>query len=126
MPEGIVITFGQDMINEQGGLGIFLDAFLESVAGIDDDRYWMHKCSNLPLRDVLHVYIIIDNLLYGRVPFAGFKRPDPDKPEAGYSANGEAKLIDWPYLILAGPLELCPFERELKGFQGFRYSTTLW
>ena len=124
IPEGIVITFGKDMINEQGGLLCFLRCFLECVSGEDDDRYWMHKCSNLPTKDVLHVYIIISNRLYGRVPFAGYHRPE--ELEYGYSANGEEKIIDWPYLILAGPIEKSPFKRKLKGFQGFRYCTKLF
>lgn len=124
IPEGIVITFGREMIAEQGGLLCFLRCFLDCVSDDDEGRYWMHKCTNLPTKDVLHVYIVINNRLYGRVPFAGYVRPD--EPEIGHAADGVEKIIDWPYLVLAGPIEKCPFKRELKGFQGFRYSTKLF
>ena len=43
LPEGIAVTFGQEMIAEQGGMKIFFTTFNESMEGYDDGRYWMHK-----------------------------------------------------------------------------------
>lgn len=121
MPEGVVITFGKDMIKEQGGLKMFLKNFLDTMA--DDQSYWMHKCSNLPKFEVDQIYIIVAGRLWGRVYCGGYKR---DEPVTGRTADGRSVIIDWNFITLAGPFEHCPFKRELKGFQGFRYSTKLW
>lgn len=121
MPEGIVVTFGRDMMDEQGGPIEFLRNF-EWVMSNEED-YWMHKMSNLPtFRDFTHVYIIVMNRLYGRCIFGGIDKGIT----TAYAANGESKRIDWNRIILAGPLEKAPFKRTLKGFQGFRYCTKLF
>lgn len=124
-PEGIAITFGQQMINEQGGLKTFLQVFEECMLEYEEGRYWMHTCSNFPKKEVDHIYIIVANRLYGRVYCGGFHK-NADKNVTGFGATGKQKLMDKPFIILSGPLEKCPFKRTLKGFQGFRYTTKLF
>jgi hypothetical protein len=126
IPEGIVVTFGKDMMEEQGGMKTFLSGFLDSMSRHDSGGYWMHKCTNLPKVETDHIYLIVAGRLWGRVYFGGFHRYNPDKPEIGYSADGQEKIIDWNYIILSGPFEKCPHKRALKGFQGFRYCTKLF
>lgn len=126
IPEGIVITFGREMMKEQGGVKMFLDNFLETMARYEEGDYWMHKCKNLPIQEVDHIYISVLNRLYGRVYCGGYKKYDPENPKMGFSADGREKPIDFNYIVLAGPLERCPFKRKLPGFQGLRYSTKLW
>lgn len=121
LAEGIVITFAQTMMKEQGGMKYFLSNFLE-VMNPENDDYWMHKCSNGPKIDVAHVYIVVANRLYGRVNFAGIEKT----PTTGYTADGREEQITWKRLILAGPFEKCPFKIKIKGFQGFRYCTKLF
>ena len=123
MPEGIAITFGQDMIKENGGLKTFLQFFHQSIE--TEDCYWMHKCSNLPTKDIDHIYIIVCNRLYGRVYNGGFRRGG-EKIECYRANSNEPDEIDWAHINLAGPFERCPFKRTLKGFQGFRYTTKLF
>lgn len=72
MPEGIAITFGKGMIEEQGGLLHFLRGFNEIMAGHEEGDYWMHKMKNKPKVEIDHVYIIVANRLYGRVYFGGY------------------------------------------------------
>jgi hypothetical protein len=123
LPEGIVVTHGREMINDQGGLRTFLKGFLRVMDRYEEGGYWMHKLKNNPTFDVPHVYIIVAGRLYGRCYFGGYRK---DVVEQGYTADGQEKIIDWPHIILSGPFEKCPFKRQLKGFQGFRYCTTLF
>ena len=125
MPEGIVVTFGQQMIKEQGGLKTFLKAFQETMSLHETGTYWMHTCSNFPKNEADHIYIIVANRLYGRVYCGGYHR-NADENVIGYGATGKQKLMDKPFVILSGPFEKCPYKRILKGFQGFRYCTKLF
>ncbi|MEQ1678419.1 MAG: hypothetical protein ABL876_17120 [Chitinophagaceae bacterium] len=120
IPEGIAVTFGKDMINEQGGLKTFLAGFTWDMQ--QEGGYWMHKMKNRPQYDIAIVYIIIAN----RLAYKCFYGDHHKFNTPGYSADGVQKLIDWPGIILAGPLTKCPFKRTLKGFQGFRYTTKLF
>lgn len=120
MPEGIVVTFGREMINEQGGLLCFLRNFEETMA--DENAYWMHKCKNQPKHDILYVYMIVCNRLYGRCHFGGYNTD----PTIGFTADGNARMIEWPKILLTGPLFKPNFKRALSGFRGFRYSTQLF
>lgn len=124
-PEGIVVTFGKKMIEEQGGLKTFLKAFLETMDGHVDGHYWMHTCSNFPKIEADHIYIVVANRLYGRVFCGGYHR-NHDANVVAYGATGQQKLMDKPFIVLSGPFEKCPYKRILKGFQGFRYATKLW
>ncbi len=120
VPEGIVITFGKDMMQENGGAKLFLTIFQKVM--MDDEDYWMHKMSNAPSLIVADVYIICMNRLYGRCKTSWIEYG----PTEVQRATGELENIDWQRLILIGPFERCPFKRTLKGFQGFRYCTKLF
>lgn len=122
MPEGIVVTLGSDMIAEQGGLRTFLKGFLADMA--DENTVWMHKLRNAPKFDIPHVYVIVHGRLYGRCFYGGYRKAGGNYD--AYTTDGRVKRIDWAHILLAGPFERCPFKRQLKGFQGFRYSTKLF
>lgn len=126
IPEGIAITFGKEMMIEQGGVKNFLTNFNYYMACYDEGDYWMHRCKNLPSKEVDVIYIIVLNRLYAKVYNGGYHKHNPHFPITGLSADGKQKEIDWNYIALSGPMELCPFKRMLKGFQGFRYTTKLF
>lgn len=125
MPEGIVITWGKDMINLKGGLKKFLQYFHEVMQ--DEETTWLQKCKNAPKYDITHVYIIVANRLYAKAYYGGYEKGETEinSPGAGKSFS-RRETIEWPRIVLAGPIEKCPFKRELKGFQGFRYCTKLF
>ena len=125
IPEGIIVTFGQKMISEQGGLKTFLSAFQYTMMRYDEGDYWMHTCSNFPKMETDHIYIIVANRLYGRVFCGGFHRNHKANVVA-YGATGQQKLMKKPFVILSGPFEQCPYKRTLRGFQGFRYCEKLF
>lgn len=126
MPEGIVITFGREMMAEQGGPKLFLANFLQTMEDYEHGDYWRAKMKNLPTADFDHVYLSVLGRLYGRVYYGGAKRYDPDNPEYGWTADDRQQICDWNHIVLSGPFEPCPFKRKLKGFQGFRYCTKLF
>lgn len=119
-PDGIVITFGREMMKDNGGAKLFLRAFQETMA--NEEGLWMHKMSNRPTYDFVDVYIICMNRLYGRVKAIGFETGEREC----HRANDTCDIIDWQRLLLVGPFEPCPFKRELRGFQGFRKCTKLF
>jgi hypothetical protein len=120
IPEGIAVTFGQDLIKNNGGIKAFLKHFQETMA--TDEIYWLHKCKNKPKYDVLYVYIIVCNRVAYRVYLAGYETG----PSMVYDNDGIGKEISWPRLLLAGPLEKAPVKIVRKGFRGFRYTTKLF
>ncbi len=119
IPEGVVITFGREMINNNGGPKTFITYFLNAINS--DNDYWMHKMTNRPTIEFADVYIICFNRLWGKVKFGWYE----NHATFGYSAT-DKKEIKWPRMAIVGPFEHCPFKRTLKGFQGFRYCTKLF
>jgi hypothetical protein len=119
LPEGIVITFGREMMDNNGGYKAMLKLFLETMES--DEGYWMHKMLLWPKIEVAEVYIIVLNRLWGKVKFGWFEKNAAFK----YSPT-DSGIIEWPRIVLVGPFEKCPFKRTLKGFQGFRYCTKLF
>lgn len=117
--EGVVITFGREMFEVNGGAKAVLKNFLETMA--DPENAWMHKMLRWPTVEVLDVYIICMNRLWGRVKFGWYEK------EAVYKYSpADPGVIEWPRMCIVGPFERCPFKRELIGFQGFRYSKKLF
>lgn len=123
MPEGIVITWGKEMIQEKGGLKRFIRYF--EVMMQQEGVTWLQKCKNKPRdeKHILYVYIIVANRLAYRCYYMGYET-GPRKVNMDSWSSSE--VITWPRVVMAGPVEKCPFKRELKGFQGFRYCTKLF
>lgn len=125
MPEGIVITWSADMIYLKGGMRKFKKFFKQSMQ--DENCTWLQKCKNAPKADIIYVYIIVSGRLYARGYYGGHYKGETEinVPGAG-SSFARCETIAWPRIVIAGPIEYCPFKRELKGFQGFRYCTKLF
>lgn len=119
-PDGIVITFGKEMMQEQGGVKNFLKNFEKIMA--TEGTYWQHKCRNKPRFDISTVYIIVLNRVWCRVFYGGYETGE----STGTTADGRDITTSWPRLILAGPLEKAPYKIHLPGFRSFRYATNLW
>lgn len=119
IPDGIVITFGKEMMDNNGGPKKVLKYFLDTME--KEDAYWMHKMLIKPKVDFSFVYIITLNRLWGRVKLGWF-----EKGAAFKYSPADPGLISWPRMCLIGPFEKCPVKREIKGFQGFRYCTDLF
>ena len=124
VPEGIVITFGLDLIAEKGGLRSFTRHFLLTME--NENSIWLQKCKNSPKYDILYIYIIVAGRLRYRCFYGGYETGLTNIHNSDARSWSRSTVIAWPRIILAGPLERCPFKRTLKGFQGFRYCTKLF
>ncbi len=125
IPEGIVVTWGKDMIEQKGGLRSFIRYFNECMKY--EGTYWLQKCKNKPAHDdLLYVYVIVANRLYCRCYYGGYEGGQTEIGSGDGRSWSSRSVISWPRIILAGPVEKAPFKRELKGFQGFRYCTKLF
>lgn len=124
-PEGIVITFGKDLVNEKGGLQVFTDNFERIMRR--SDSYLLQKCKNKPKFDtLLFVYIIVNNMLTYRGNYLGHASGKTTIADLTGGSWSSRQQIEWPRVLIGGPVIKCPFERQLKGFQGFRYCTELF
>ncbi len=119
MPEGVVITFGREMMENNGGYKAMIKLFLETMN--HSEGVWMHKMQIWPKVEIADVYIITLNRLWGRVKFGWYADGETFK----YSPS-DPGVISWPRMCIVGPFVKCPFKRTLKGFQGFRYCTKLF
>lgn len=119
IPDGVVITFGQGMMRNNGGQKHMMKWFLKTME--EGNNYWMHKMLLWPKIEVADIYIITLNRLWGRAKFGWF-----EKDAAFAYTPKDRKEISWPRMVIVGPFERCPFKRTLKGFQGFRYCTKLF
>lgn len=119
VPEGVVVTWGDDMVQRVGGRDDLLTRFKAVMA--QEDGLFAQKVICAPKFKIAHVYIIVDNMLYCRVNFVEYQEGPTIMPNPGTWEE-----ISWKRLVLTGPITLCPFERELKGFRNFRYATRLF
>lgn len=126
IPEGIVVTWGKDLIEEKGGLLSFLRFFEQTLN--EEGSFWMQKCKNRPTMDhrLLYVYVIVCGQIKYRCYYGGYRTGETDAWNGdGYSWSSKT-VISWPRVILAGPFEKAPYKIYMKGFQGFRYCTKLF
>lgn len=123
MPEGIAVTFGKTMIEEKGGLFVFVKWFQDVMS--TEEGIFYARCKNRPTFDnISDVYVIVDNQLYGKCCYGGhFKSVDG---VCVVPFSGESVHYPFPVVALGYPFIRCPFKRVLRGFQGFRYTTKLF
>jgi len=114
-PIGIIVTWGKDMIEANGGLLRFIRYFEDTCQ--DDLGWWFHKCKNGPTHDIAFVYVIVCNRIAYRLFYGGYETG----PRTVWKWNGQSRDIEWSRLILAGPFEKAPGKIPMRGFQGFRY-----
>ena len=124
MPEGICLTLPKQFFDDRGWSPAEFEKYFERFMQ-NEDHLWNFRLTNLPTVDVAWVYLIFENFLQFRVNVVMYERnvaktfnDSPDgKPRVFPPSN---------WIILSGPAIRCPFERELRGFQGFRYCTKLF
>lgn len=123
-PDGIVVTWSVDLIKEKGGLLSFIRYFEKIM--VDENMTWLQKCRNAPKFDIVHVYIIVAGRLLYRCPYGGHSKAAATISNGDGHSWAYTSEVSWPYLILGAPFEKAPRKIYLRGFQGFRYCTSLW
>lgn len=119
MAEGIVITWGKDMIESKGGLKSFLTFFNDMMQ--DEETRWLQKCKNAPQYDIIYVYIIVSNRLYARGYFGGYQKGETEINVPG-AANSFSRreVIEWPRIVIAGPNRKMSIQKNIERLPGIQ------
>lgn len=120
-PEALIVTIGRDMIQAQGGYRMWLQGFMECMAGYEDGHYYCLRSSNPPKRtDVQWVYLIVENKIRFRINFVIATGPE----ERTFDNGNTMWAKGW--ILIAGPITRPPRPIPMRGFQGFRYTQKIF
>lgn len=119
-PEAIIITYPLYLLKRYGDYKSFREGMLELN---DENAAWFQRCRNKPKHEVPFVFIVVGGKIRFRLNCAGW---DPGTPARVVRPDGTPNIIQWPRLVLTGPVVEAPGNIEYKGFQGFRYTDTLF
>jgi hypothetical protein len=124
VPEGIMLTlptaFFEDHCMNCDQFKKYFERFMSK-----DDSYWNFKLTNLPLHDVVYVYLVFDKKVQYRLNFMQYER----NKSKSFKDAIDKKVRDFPnhnWVLFTGPVVKPPHEWPQKGFQGFRYTTKLF
>ena len=124
-PDGIAITWGKDLIEEKGGLFAFIRFFLKEMQ--NEETIWLQRSKNKPQHEVLYVYVIVCNQIKYRLNYVGYESGATIiNNGAGDGSWSSRQHIEWPRILMAGPVITAPYKMEQRGFQGFRYTVKLF
>jgi hypothetical protein len=124
IPEGIMLTlpvqFFEDRKWDYKG---FIKMFERYMAREDSLRNF--RLTNLPLHEVLWIYLVFDKHVQFRTNMVMYER----NVSKSFNDGPDRKCRNFPnanWVILSGPAIRPPYECPQKGFQGFRYTTKLF
>jgi hypothetical protein len=121
-PDAIIVTLPVRFFQEYGVREYLLD--LEDM-NRDEDATWYRVMKNLPKQDVLYVYMVAFNRIHHRATFAGTFRGE----NLAFHRKRDKSLKEFPNcngIIMCGPIIRAPYRIKMQGFQGFRYSKTIF
>lgn len=123
-PDGIILTLPVMFFEDRGmSTGLFKRVFERQMR--DEDNVWNFRLTNLPINDVLYVYLVFAKHIQYRANLVQYER-GVDK-SLGDSIDGTMrhfKNSNW--VVFTGPIVKPPHEWPMKGFQGFRYTAKLF
>lgn len=122
--EGLVLTLPKIFFEDRCmTIPDFKKMFEEYM--VQEDAVWNFRLTNLPTQEVPYIYLIFGGFLQYRANFMQYERNVAK--EFDDAPDGIIRSFDFSnWILFTGPVIKCPFVRELKGFQGFRYSTKLF
>jgi hypothetical protein len=120
-PDAIIVTLPKRFFEEYDHA-----KYLDEIRRMSEDEgfMWFRAVKNLPKVDVLYVYTIIDNKIHHRANLVHYERNKTytfPRPE-----GGRRTFENKNWIVTTGPVVMAPHEWPMKGFQGFRYSKTLF
>ena len=120
-PEAIIITWSVAMLTEGNNT---LRQFMKAFEALNEPEAgaWFQKMRNKPRHVPLYCFIVVGGRILYRANISHYEtgRALIIKP------NGLKQTIDWPRLVLTGPIVKAPEKIPMRGFQGFRYSNQLF
>jgi len=118
-PDGIIITIPMKAIEEKGGYREFLEEFMVCMEDESSHTSYWIKAGNKPKHDVLDVYLCIGGKIRFKCTFV-------ESHGAGEIELDRGKMYGRGWIVCTGPVEKPPKPIYKQGFQGFRYTQTLF
>lgn len=115
-PEAIIVTISQTYIKERGYKNWIQD-FLNAMIN-DGWTYWLRLAQKPKFENLLYVYLLLNGRIRFRCNLVGFYPGSTETFQDGRIITAK----NW--CVITGPLVRGNIPR--KGFQGFRYSETLF
>jgi hypothetical protein len=123
-PDAIILTLPVVFFNDRGmTTEQFKKVFERQMAG--DDSLWNFRLTNLPTMDVAHVYLVFDGHVQYRANLVQYERNKTKR----FSDAPDGKRRDFPnanWVLFTGPIIKPAEPYPMRGFQGFRYSKTIF
>lgn len=123
-PDGIALTLPKQWFIEREMTPEQFKPYFERLMR-NENTLWHFRSTNLPTKDVAFVYFVFDGSIQFRLNLVMYERGT----EKTFSDSPSKKVFHFPpsnWVICSGPAIKAPFEFPQKGFQGFRYTTTLF
>lgn len=121
-PDALIVTMSKQNVNEWGGVDV-LDRFFQKQYGKENDAtFWYKIGNNLPLHEVLFVYVVIHNKIRWRFNCVGYE----DTESVILHKAGKPVEYSGKFVIITGVAIKAPEDIPYKGFQGFRYSNIIY
>jgi hypothetical protein len=114
--DGIIISISAKYLKERGVRKWYED-FQQGITK-ENYSYWMRLAQMPKFTDMLYVYLCIGNRIRYRTNLVGFYPGNTMSFENGNTITAKV------WCVIAGPLVKGNVKR--KGFQGFRYTETLF
>jgi hypothetical protein len=124
IPDAIVLTLPVAWFEDRQ---MTIDQFKEMFEAYmqEEEAIWNFKLTNLPKHDIAYVYLVFGGQIQYRCNFIQYERgvakdfyDAPDGIVRSFPPNN--------WVLFTGPAVKPPHEWPQKGFQGFRYATTLF
>lgn len=124
MPDGIALTLPVQFFEDRKmSCSDFEKYFVRLMR--NEDTTWNFKLKNLPTKDVLYVYFVFDGFIQYRLNLVMYER----NKSKTFNDTPDGKVRHFEscnWVICSGPAVKAPYDFPMKGFQGFRYTTTLF
>jgi hypothetical protein len=117
-PDGIIITISLAYLKERG-YRTWLKDFMKAME-TEDYTYWIRLAQLPKFPDLLYVYLLINGKIKYRTNLVGFY------PNGTINCDDGRILTAKVWCCVSGPLIKPRYPIFKKGFQGFRYTETLF
>lgn len=123
MEKAIMITIPKWFIHEFYERWMW-DRVIMYLEKPDSGQVWHHGLPSVPKNEVIHCYIVFDNLIQFRLNIAGFHNGQRDFFDLSNNITRDGGF--GPYVELCGPLVRPDHPIPMGGFQGYRYVDQLF
>lgn len=125
LPEAIVLTLPVQFFQKRNTTPAKFKKYFERYMA-RENRLWHFRLTNLPIHDIAWVYLIFDKKLQYQLNFVQYERNTTKELKDSPGQKVARTYTNSNWVVMCGPAIPCPFEREMRGFQGARYAIKLF